>query len=89
MAEGGSEHHRREGSGRCVRSSGSFKKKGDEGEREIELTSSLSLFVRHSPPQGMLVPSLKVAAWKCRLVVVGFAAGTIEKVSSRSSSDGD
>ncbi|KAL7411138.1 hypothetical protein BDY24DRAFT_365123 [Mrakia frigida] len=31
-------------------------------------------------PVGMLIPSLKVAAWKCRLVVVGFAAGTIEKI---------
>lgn len=31
-------------------------------------------------PVGMLVPSLKVAAWNSRLVVVGFAAGTIEKI---------
>lgn len=33
--------------------------------------------------QGMLIPSLKVAGWKCRLVVVGFAGGTIEKVRPR------
>lgn len=31
-------------------------------------------------PVGMLVPSLKCVAWNSRLVVVGFAAGTIEKV---------
>jgi NADPH2:quinone reductase len=31
-------------------------------------------------PVGMLVPSLKCIAWNGHLVVVGFAAGTIEKV---------
>ncbi|KAK4055008.1 hypothetical protein OIO90_003349 [Microbotryomycetes sp. JL221] len=31
-------------------------------------------------PVGMLVPSLKCIAWNGRLVVVGFAAGSIEKV---------
>lgn len=31
-------------------------------------------------PVGMLVPSLKCIAWNGRLVVVGFAAGDIEKV---------
>lgn len=31
-------------------------------------------------PVGMINPSLKCAAWNCRLVVVGFAAGSIEKV---------
>ncbi|CAH7670116.1 hypothetical protein BY996DRAFT_7598053 [Phakopsora pachyrhizi] len=31
-------------------------------------------------PVGLLIKSLKVAAWKCRLVVVGFAGGSIEKV---------
>lgn len=31
-------------------------------------------------PVGMLVPSLKCIAWNGRLVVVGFAAGEIEKV---------
>lgn len=31
-------------------------------------------------PVGMIVPSLKCIAWNGRLVVVGFAAGTIEKV---------
>jgi NADPH2:quinone reductase len=31
-------------------------------------------------PVGMLVPSLKCIAWNGRLVVVGFVAGTIEKV---------
>lgn len=31
-------------------------------------------------PVGMLVPSLKCIAWNGRLIVVGFAAGTIEKV---------
>ena len=30
---------------------------------------------------GLLVPSLKCVAWNARLVVVGFAAGSIEKVS--------
>lgn len=29
---------------------------------------------------GMLIPTLKCVAWGARLVVVGFAAGTIEKV---------
>jgi len=29
---------------------------------------------------GMLLPSLKCVAWNARLVVVGFAAGNIEKV---------
>ncbi|WVR07176.1 hypothetical protein IAU60_004217 [Kwoniella sp. DSM 27419] len=31
-------------------------------------------------PVGMIIPSLKCVAWNARLVVVGFAAGTIEKV---------
>lgn len=31
-------------------------------------------------PVGLLIPSLKCAAWNSRLVVVGFAAGSIEKV---------
>ena len=31
-------------------------------------------------PVGMVVPSLKCVGWNARLVVVGFAAGTIEKV---------
>lgn len=31
-------------------------------------------------PVGMLIPSLKCIAWNGRLVVVGFVAGTIEKV---------
>jgi len=31
-------------------------------------------------PVGMIVPSLKCIAWNGRLVVVGFAAGSIEKV---------
>lgn len=31
-------------------------------------------------PVGLLIPSLKCAAWNSRLVVVGFAAGNIEKV---------
>jgi NADPH2:quinone reductase len=29
---------------------------------------------------GMIIPSLKCVAWNSRIVVVGFAAGTIEKV---------
>jgi len=29
---------------------------------------------------GMIIPSLKCVAWNARLVVVGFAAGTIEKI---------
>ena len=31
-------------------------------------------------PVGMVVPSLKCVGWNGRVVVVGFAAGTIEKV---------
>ncbi|EJT51972.1 hypothetical protein A1Q1_06778 [Trichosporon asahii var. asahii CBS 2479] len=31
-------------------------------------------------PVGMIVPSLKCVNWNARLVVVGFAAGTIEKI---------
>ncbi|GFZ44113.1 hypothetical protein JCM24511_01834 [Saitozyma sp. JCM 24511] len=31
-------------------------------------------------PVGLLIPSLKCVAWNARLVVVGFAGGTIEKV---------
>lgn len=31
-------------------------------------------------PVGLLVPSLKVAAWGARLLVVGFAGGVIEQV---------
>lgn len=31
-------------------------------------------------PVGMLIPTLKCVNWNARLVVVGFAAGTIEKV---------
>lgn len=31
-------------------------------------------------PVGLLVPSLKCIAWNGRLIVVGFAAGTIEKI---------
>lgn len=31
-------------------------------------------------PVGMIVPSLKCVAWNARLVVVGFAAGNIEKI---------
>ena len=30
----------------------------------------------------MIIPSLKCVAWNARLVVVGFAGGTIEKVPS-------
>ncbi|OCF43141.1 alcohol dehydrogenase [Kwoniella heveanensis CBS 569] len=31
-------------------------------------------------PVGMIIPSLKCIAWNARLVVVGFAAGSIEKI---------
>ncbi|WWC70351.1 uncharacterized protein I206_104301 [Kwoniella pini CBS 10737] len=31
-------------------------------------------------PVGMIIPSLKCVAWNARLVVVGFAAGNIEKI---------
>ncbi|WRT66213.1 uncharacterized protein IL334_003166 [Kwoniella shivajii] len=31
-------------------------------------------------PVGMIIPSLKCVAWNARLVVVGFAAGSIEKI---------
>ena len=30
--------------------------------------------------QGLIVPSLKCVRWKARVIVVGFAAGTIEKI---------
>ncbi|KAK4994188.1 hypothetical protein LTR66_005724 [Elasticomyces elasticus] len=33
-------------------------------------------------PVGMLTPSLKCAAWNARLLVIGFAAGDIEKVAT-------
>lgn len=29
---------------------------------------------------GMLIPTLKCVAWNARLLVIGFAGGTIEKV---------
>jgi len=32
-------------------------------------------------PVGMINPSLRLAAWNARLVVVGFAGGDIEKVA--------
>lgn len=31
-------------------------------------------------PVGLLIPSLKCVAWNARLLVIGFAGGTIEKV---------
>lgn len=31
-------------------------------------------------PVGMILPSLKCVAWNARIVVVGFAAGSIEKI---------
>lgn len=31
-------------------------------------------------PVGLLIPSLKVVNWNARLLVVGFAGGTIERV---------
>ena len=37
-------------------------------------------------PVGMINASLKVIAWNGRAVVVGFAAGTIEKVRFRHTS---
>lgn len=33
-------------------------------------------------PVGMIVPSLKCVNFNARILVVGFAGGTIEKVSS-------
>ncbi len=38
-------------------------------------------------PVGMIVPSLKCIAWNGRLIIVGFAAGSIEKVGSHSAFD--
>lgn len=36
----------------------------------------------HLTALGLLIPSLKCVAWNARLVVVGFAGGSIEKVSA-------
>lgn len=45
----------------------------------IELTDGNGVDVVYDPV-GMLIPSLKCIAWNGRLVVVGFAAGNIEKI---------
>ncbi|CEH16343.1 Zinc-binding oxidoreductase [Ceraceosorus bombacis] len=44
-----------------------------------EITDSHGVDVVYDPV-GMILPSLKVIAWNGRLVVIGFAAGDIEKV---------
>lgn len=51
-----------------------------DGQKEVmRITSGQGVDVVYDPV-GMIVPSLKCVAWNARLVVVGFAAGTIEKV---------
>jgi NADPH2:quinone reductase len=45
----------------------------------LELTGNRGVDVVYDPV-GLLVPSLKCVAWNARLLVVGFAGGTIEKV---------
>lgn len=45
-----------------------------------ELTKGKGVDVIYDPV-GMILPSLKCIAWNGRAVVVGFAAGSIEKVS--------
>lgn len=47
-----------------------------------ELTKGKGVDVIYDPV-GMILPSLKCIAWNGRAVVVGFAAGSIEKVSLR------
>ncbi|KAN0066328.1 hypothetical protein ACQY0O_000422 [Thecaphora frezii] len=44
-----------------------------------EITSGHGVDVVYDPV-GMLIPSLKVIAWNGRLIVIGFAAGNIEKI---------
>ncbi|CED84007.1 Zinc-binding oxidoreductase [Phaffia rhodozyma] len=52
----------------------------DSWQKEVlEITGGKGVDVVFDPV-GLLIPSLKVAAWKCRLIVVGFAAGAIEKI---------
>ncbi|KAL1413593.1 hypothetical protein Q8F55_001368 [Vanrija albida] len=54
---------------------------GKEGwQKEVlKITGGAGVDVVYDPV-GMLVPSLKCVNWNARLVVVGFAAGAIEKV---------
>ncbi|KAK4050686.1 hypothetical protein OIV83_003412 [Microbotryomycetes sp. JL201] len=54
-------------------------KSGDWQNEVKKITNGHGVDVVYDPV-GMIVPSLKVAAWNCRLVVVGFAAGSIEKI---------
>lgn len=59
---------------------------GKEGwQKEVlKITGGAGVDVVYDPV-GMLVPSLKCVNWNARLIVVGFAAGAIEKVSGRAS----
>lgn len=51
----------------------------DWPQRVKELTGGRGVDVVYDPV-GLLVPSLKCVAWNARLLVVGFAGGTIEKI---------
>ena len=48
-----------------------------ESSRSLTQTGTMA----ESDGIGMIMPSLKCVTWNARIVVVGFAAGTIEKVS--------
>lgn len=50
--------------------------------RLLRMAINVTARLAHLIASGLLVPSLKCVAWNARLVVVGFAGGTIEKVSA-------
>ncbi|KAM0791787.1 hypothetical protein ACM66B_004050 [Microbotryomycetes sp. NB124-2] len=54
-------------------------KQGEWQQKVKEITKGHGADVVYDPV-GMIVPSLKCAAWNSRIVVVGFAAGQIEKI---------
>lgn len=59
--------------------------KGDWQKKIMEITKGHGADVVYDPV-GMIIPSFKCIAWNGRLIVVGFAGGDIEKVSSLQSS---
>lgn len=64
----------------CESASGPGRQLGSCGSARWTLTSTPSSLCRVYDPVGMLIPSLKCIAWNGRAIVVGFAAGAIEKV---------